>query len=400
MKETDIESEYLFVIGAGASAASASQKKRKLFGIPTWEKFIDLLRIIDKMGEIELNRIIDDCHLDRPYNEKVQRVLALSEKKGTNDVSALIKILSEEKYRIAQRMNKAPSSQGIPKEYWPIILDIQNVVDVIICTIAAYYRNIDPDCYSSLWQIARKSRSPIISLNWDINLEKIIFEDSKVPMSNYYGDYIFRNLSPQEQDKGFNPVVEILKPHGSLNWHFRTNELNRTRQIERTGSIEPISAYGGNFEEDEYCLHVYDCIPNNPFALEELNQYAFWIPPLPEKEIILLDDRDARDYFDNYWKRKIKIENAVLKQIDKYAKTSRTLVIIGYSFPPGDEHIRKLFTSNRFENIWVFDTNEKVFQRIKDFFPNATSFEFKKGGFADIMNWPDVGEGFKPSRMQ
>jgi hypothetical protein len=44
----------------------------------------------------------------------------------------------------------------------------------------------------------------------------------------------------------------------------------------------------------------------------------------------------------------------------------------------------------------VFDKSEATFNRIKEYFPGAT-VEFKKGGFAEIMEWPDVGEGFKPS---
>ena len=53
--------------------------------------------------------------------------------------------------------------------------------------------------------------------------------------------------------------------------------------------------------------------------------------------------------------------------------------------------MKELFKKNRFENVWVFDTNEEVFQRIKGFSPDAINYEFKKGGFADILKW-NVGE--------
>jgi hypothetical protein len=59
---------------------------------------------------------------------------------------------------------------------------------------------------------------------------------------------------------------------------------------------------------------------------------------------------------------------------------------------------KELFAENKFENVLVFDTDEKISRRIKKYFPEAKN-EFKKGGFADIMDW-DVGEGFKPSRSE
>lgn len=395
MKETNLQNEYLFLLGAGASAASACPIMRKLFGVPIWGKFVDLLRRIHAMDEVELSRIIDDCYLDRPYNQHTQRVIDISDEKGITDVSVLIKALAEEKSRVGLRINEMPAERTLIHEYIQIISDIDKVVGVILGTIAAYYSHFDSEYYLRLWRIVMETNSPLVSLNWDINFEEVVFENSRVPMSNYYGEYLFKNLSHEEQEKGFNPVIEILKPHGSLNWHFRTNQLNRMRQKERIGDNEPIAAYGGNFGEDEYHLHIYDHIPNGPYVMDELSQSAFLIPPLPEKEVALVNTGDARDYIDNYWERKKRIEDSILKRIEAHAKKSRTLVIVGYSFPVEDEHIRKLFVNNQFENVWVLDTSEEVFRRIAGYFPKAESV-FKKDGFADIMNW-DVGEGFKPS---
>jgi hypothetical protein len=97
-----------------------------------------------------------------------------------------------------------------------------------------------------------------------------------------------------------------------------------------------------------------------------------------------------------FWKIKEAVWNVISAKIREYAINSRVLVIIGYSFPFEDKHIENLFSCNRFERIIVFDKSEATFNRIKEYFPGAT-VEFKKGGFAEIMEWPDVGEGFKPS---
>lgn len=392
MTESNFEHEYFFLLGAGASAASACPIMKKLFGVPIWGSFVDLLRRIRGIGEIELSRIIDDCHLDHPYYQYIQRVIEISEEKGTTDISVLLKNLYEEKSQLFDESGKNLSG------YFRVSTDIDKLIEVIIGTIAAYYSHFDSEYYSRLWQIVKETKSPVVSLNWDINFEIVVSKDTRVPMSNYYSEHIFRNLLSNEQEKGFNSIVEILKPHGSLNWHFRTNELNRERQKERTGGNDPIAAYGGNFEEDEYYLHVYDHVLNAPFAINELNQYAFWVPPLPEKEIALLDSGEARDYFDNYWIRKKKIKDSVFKKIEAHAKTSRTLVIIGYSFPSGDEHIRNLFIGNQFENVWVFDTSEETIARIdKEKCFQKTKRKFFRGGFAEILNL-EVGEGFKPFR--
>ena len=111
---------------------------------------------------------------------------------------------------------------------------------------------------------------------------------------------------------------------------------------------------------------------------------------MPENEVLYF-------YSNRYWKKKTLIKEDIFSRIRECAASTRTLVIIGYSFPKEDEHIKELFTNNRFENVWVFDRNKEVFQRIKGIFPDATNYKFNEGGFEDILN-PDVGAGLKPAR--
>jgi hypothetical protein len=192
-------------------------------------------------------------------------------------------------------------------------------------------------------------------------------------MKNYYGGCVFKHLPSDQKNEPYNPIVNILKPHGSLNWLIPTGVQATYGHPEG----DPSAMQPGSH------LRISDGMPVG-FNTE---YRCFLIPPVPDRAV-------ANEFFLNIEEA---IKNDIFARTKEYAKTTRTLVVIGYSFPNEDEHIKALFADNQFENVLVFDTDVDVFQRIKGYFPKA-KHEFKKGGFAEIMNWPDAGEGFKPSR--
>jgi len=127
-------------------------------------------------------------------------------------------------------------------------------------------------------------------------------------------------------------------------------------------------------------LRIPDHAYNGP-CIDIVLPDCFLIPPLPDSEIL---------YGGHFTKQIEDIRDDMDSRIRHYAATTRTLVIIGYSFPDDDERIKELFANNRFENVWVYDKDKTVYERIKGYFPKVKP-EFKEDGFADILNW-DVGE--------
>ena len=224
----------------------------------------------------------------------------------------------------------------------------------------------------------------MISLNWDINFEKVILKrNPTVPMTNYYGEGIFNLLPSDQKREPYNPLVNILKPHGSLNWLIPTGAQGGYGRSLEISKENPPEAHPGSH------LRILDRMP-----VEFGPEYqCFLIPPVPDKAAV-------KEFSRLFWRIKEAIWNDISAKIREYAITSRTLVIIGYSFPFEDEHIKNLFVANNlFKNVWVLDTSEEVSKRIERYFPEAKTV-FKKDGFAEIRNWPYVGEGFKPSRSE
>jgi hypothetical protein len=393
MNKSNFKNEYLFILGNGASIASADPRIEEFI-----KKKLSIENFVDALDEINQNRWnVDFCKLfdrimDHSYIQNVQRIIEISKEKGTNNIVKLLANLKEDEYQLDKK--KAAANQGenenmvlqaYADEVLPILEDIKALICVVYITISSYYKEFERKYFLKLWRVIRETRSPVISLNWDINFERVVDSDTKISMKNYYGNYAFGHLFPDEQKDLYNPVVDILKPHGSLNWYFIDLQGMQGRIL-------------GNLQESEYHLVISNHVLNGPYVDYDLRYLGFLIPPLPEKEIPLINENSPHCSLDCFWKRKKAIKDDIFFRIKEYASSTRNLVIIGYSFPDDDEHIKELFANNRFENVLVFDTNEKVFQRIKEYFPGATA-EFKKGGFADVMDW-NVGEGFKPSRSE
>jgi hypothetical protein len=350
MTRPDFRHEYLFVLGNGASIASADPLAKKLIKTaPTIDNFAEVMfEISQGRMELEVQQTLGEMITDASYDCYINRVIeVLKEKEGS---------IKDKKINISELLN--------------ILIvegrndDIDKLLLAVFETVISYYRRIHDKYFLKLWEIVAKSKSPVISLNWDTNFERVIYEklNKQVPMKYYYGQLMLGHLVPNQRNEVYKPVVEIMKPNGSLNWCFDQNDK----------------------------LAISDIIYSGPWIDELLHGKSFLIPPLTEKKW---------GNWHGYRPRMEKIREDINRRIRKYAVSTRTLVTIGYSFPDTDLHLQKLFAGNRFENVWVFDTNKDVFERIKGYFPGAKN-KFKERGFAEIMNWPDVGEGLKPSRSE
>lgn len=395
MSESSYKNEFLFVLGNGASIASArSELKQILKCVPAINNFGALLREINEVSErsevpnwLELSTLMDENHLDILLKDYAQKIIEMSVEKGTGDVVKLLEQLIVEKNCVGKEIEKDQGEKinmSLVSESLRISNKIDTLVGAIFSMVGSYYSKIDDTFFCKLWQLVQQTKSPVISLNWDINFERTIYEKTKVDMQHYYGECAFGQLFPDQKKAPFNPIINILKPHGSLNWYFIDLQGMQGRIL-------------GKLEESEYCLVISNHILDGPHADYDLRYLAFLIPPLPEKEIPLINENSPHCSLDCFWERKKAMKDDIFTRIKEYATSTRTLVIIGYSFPDGDGHIKELFKSNQFEKVLVFDTDEKVFQRIKGYFPKA-KYELKKGGFADILEW-DVGEISQPSRQ-
>ena len=356
----------MFILGNGASIASANEDLKDAIGVlsmETAEKFVDVMSNMTKDNCDARNKLMERCPdfakfekvfiIKRYIADKLRQII---KKKKVRTISKLLEIQSPTKGKI-----KDPEYSFVFSDYW--------IKEEIFKTVAGYYEYFEPKYLRRLWEVVERTKSPVVSLNWDINLERVIHECKKVDMCHYYGKSIFDNLNHTTAGHSFNPIVTILKPHGSMNWHFIENEKAR----EFTG--DGANVYGGILPIDCYHLNVV----SNIVKLWNVGcRGDFLIPPEDER-------KKKTNFWDPYMCRTEILRESISQNITYLASTSRVLVIIGYSFPYDDAHILSLFQKNQFEEIWVFDKNPDVFSKICNFFPRSKS-RFFANGFSDILN--------------
>jgi hypothetical protein len=368
---TENMNKYIFILGNGSSLASANVDLMEVLGPLSIDNFINVMGRM-KQDNIDQFRALSDRHFDFKKcgdvfvitDHIVARIEEVTNELGLKNVSDLFMVLKQDPEKILSGEEK-------------MNMDEFGFIEAIFETVAAYYQCFQPDYLQRLWEVIRLNKSPVVSLNWDINFEKVVYENTGVSMYHYYGRSIFDNSNKAVIGELFKPVVTILKPHGSLNWYFIANE--NARRL-----YGPHDTFGGNYPKNCYDLYVSNQIdPREAGA-----QRTFVLPPLEPSEIPLLNKTSESRYWDPYWRRKEKIFENILLNIRSVAANSRILVIIGYSFPKEDTHILKLLQDNKFEEVWVFDTKRDVFSRICEYFPRSKP-RFFPNGFNDILNVDD-----------
>jgi len=141
-----------------------------------------------------------------------------------------------------------------------------------------------------------KERAVIISFNWDLILDALLYEKSLSRQSYGFGTM------------GDAPI--LLKPHGSLNWfehryatHMESDR--RTRIFDRSGdSIDAFLRFRA------------------PYSKSRREYIPLLVPPIYAKNF-------ARPFFQELWNR-----------CTQYLSTAAKVIFVGYSMPLSDLHAR------------------------------------------------------------
>jgi hypothetical protein len=365
-----MDNKILFILGAGASIASSNQDLLEVLGPLSMPNLIIMMR---KMSEMNNNN--DELKLIRRENFDFKKCGDIFINKY-NDIEEIY-----EKLKNLEEKDIPKIFQLLKPDYKKVLNREENIsfshlkfIKLMYQTVSAYYQCSESKYFEKLFDIVTKNSSTIISLNWDINFEKVIKNKTKVAMKNYYGKTVFNHLSDNNKKDNINPIVKILKPHGSLNMYFNDDKLG----YEAPG-------FAGNLPESKYHLFVSDHVNQNV----DFPGIYLLIPPIHESEIPELNDKDIKNKFKKYGIRKINILKGLRKEIKEVISCTDVLIIIGYSFPELDNHIYELFKDHSISRIIVLDKKEDVFDRITNhpLFKKIKIKEFKKNGFEDIVNF-------------
>jgi len=209
------------------------------------------------------------------------------------------------------------------------------------------------------------SATTFISLNYDLVLERAL-DLVKAPW--YYAQV--STTEDRDQDG-----IQVIKPHGSLNWLFKGNVPSVSISTDYRGPVAHRSWVENRFRE------------------------ALIIPPTHLKQPVNIPETQApatKELLAKLWK----------SMADALINASRVF-IIGYSFPSTDHHLRTLFyrvnhkraeTKLKYREVrcctWVpknaaRDEAKKLFEAAEGFFPTDTSRHFyKHKSFKDFVNGP------------
>ena len=246
--------------------------------------------------------------------------------------------------------------------------DLRRLVSEIYGAIKPPAVNI----YDSLldeYDILRNRATIFISLNYDLVLEHAL---NRVNTPWYYAHV--STTEDRDQDG-----IQVIKPHGSLNWLFKGNVPSVSIRADYRGPVAHRSWVENRFRE------------------------ALIIPPTHLKQPVNIPETQAtatKELLAKLWK----------SMADALINASRVF-IIGYSFPSTDHHLRTLFyrvnhkraeTKLKYREVrcctWVpknadrlaRDEAKKLFEAAEGFFPTDTSRHFykHKKGFKDFVNGP------------
>ena len=179
--------DNVYVIGAGFSAG---------LGYPlTKGLLIDVWGRLEKRSRDRLGRIIGFHH----------PAFAVKRKTTFPDIEQL---LTEIAINLDLFEHSRPAEGTLTKE------QLEDAREDLLSTVARWFHELYQQAVKTEWLAAmverlRRDNAAIVSFNWDLVLDQLLFEDDLSAAS--YG------LSKELAD---GPV--LLKPHGSLNWYTAT----------------------------------------------------------------------------------------------------------------------------------------------------------------------------------
>ncbi len=279
MASTERIRDTVYVVGAGFSAG---------LGYPlTKSLLIDVWSRLDKNSRDQLQRIIEFHHP------------AFTAKRKTTfpDIEQL---LTEIAVNLELFDASRPGEGAFTKKR------LEDSREDLLSNIAKWFHEIYEEARGIAWSSSlvdrmRSENAAIVSFNWDLILDQMLFDE--VSRASYG---LSNKLAP-------GPV--LLKPHGSLNWY----EATQIQKVSEEKRIE-IFPHKSDSERIEAFLH-----PREIKSKVGRRYTPLIVPPTYLKDF-------NRPVFRKLWNRCTEV-----------LSTPRKLVFLGYSLPAADLHAQYIF---------------------------------------------------------
>jgi hypothetical protein len=186
--------------------------------------------------------------------------------------------------------------------------------DNLLLTVRAWFHDLFEDATKKAWlsvmvKRLRQENAAIVSFNWDLILDHLVFEE--IAAANY-------GLS---RDLGKGPL--LLKPHGSLNWYQGT-------QIDVVAASKRIVIF--HHKDEQKCVHAF--VHPRDIESKSGKRYA----PLIIPPTYLKDFRPS--IFRQLW-----------KNCTDVLSTPKKIVFLGYSLPEADLHAQFIFRCGFYNQV-------------------------------------------------
>jgi hypothetical protein len=272
--------ENVYVIGAGFSAGLGYPLTKSLL-IDIWDR-------LAADSKRSLKKIIEFHHPAFHPNRKT----------SFPDIEQLLT-------EITVNLELFDSSRPVEGKFTK--MQLTHAREDLLSTIARWFHDLYPEASQTPWLSSvvkrlRQENAAIVSFNWDLILDQLLFEDGVNQLS--YG------LSTK---LGSGPV--LLKPHGSLNWYYRkqiggVDSKKRVKIFRHTDKAERVEAFLRPREiKSNVGKHYTPLI----------------IPPTYLKDF-------TRPIFRRLWNRCTDV-----------LSTPKKLIFLGYSLPAADLHAQFIF---------------------------------------------------------
>ncbi len=278
--EPDRIRNIVYVVGAGFSAGLGYPLTKSLL-IDVWSR------------------------LQKPTKERLRKVIAFHhpafDPKRKTAFPDIEQLLTEIAVNLQLFDASRPAEGSFTKS------ELQELREVLLFTIAQWFHELYKNASETSWlsQIVKRLRrenAAIVSFNWDLVLDQLLFGSDLGSQS--YG---------LANDIGAGPV--LLKPHGSLNWYDST-------QIPRVHPAKHIKIFSAR--EGDAAIEAF--LPPRGIKSKSGNRYTpLIVPPTYLKDF-------QRPIFRQLWNRCTDV-----------LSTPKKLIFLGYSLPVADQHAQFIF---------------------------------------------------------
>jgi hypothetical protein len=271
--------DTVYVVGAGFSAGLGYPLTKSLL-IDVWEKLPH-----DARGQLQ--KIIEFHHPS----------FSLKRRTSFPDIEQLLTEMSvnQELFRASRR-----AEGGFTEER------LEDTRNELLFTISSWFHNLyeaarETDWLDSIVKKFRRENAAIVSFNWDLVLDHLVFDDIS---EESYG--LSKTL-------GNGPV--LLKPHGSLNWYKGT----QLRHVPEGKRVEIFRR-----RDKSECVHAF-LRPRGVKSKSGKRYDPLIIPPTYLKDF-------KPTIFQRLW-----------NHCTEVLSTPRKIVFLGYSLPAADLHAQFIF---------------------------------------------------------